>query len=395
MPDSLSIGSVMAVDVLTAPPETTAIEAAELMESRDAGSLVVMQDGRPVGIFTERDLLKLIVKKQHEVESACISDVMTRELVYVDVDSTVEEAYSKMMNGNFRHLLVMHGNNLYGIVSIKDLVKIRDRILEQRVKEKTHEIRQVQKQLSDSLQLIRSEMATASRFQKNLIVQNQPEIPEISFSHIYEQADSLGGDYYEVVQLSDNRLGVFMADVMGHGVTSAMIAIEVKMNFDQVSHRHSTPGPVITRMNQQLIPLMPVGFFVAGFYGIINLHTLEMEYTQFGLPKPVLLKGNTGEIEIMPHGHVPIGIREESKYTSKTTMIDRGDSLLLFTDGCVEQKNPEGEMFGEERFINEFKAMMADGSNMIPNRLYNRLLSFAGDLPIGDDIAILLCEFRS
>jgi len=393
LPDRFSVQMVMEKDVLTGSPGMSAREAAEAMAARRTGSLVVVDGDKPVGIFTERDLLQTVVKKDLDPGSIPISRVMTNKIVSISVDNTLEDAHQAMLRGDFRHLLVTKNGGVEGIISIKDLVRMREQVLEQRVREKTRELRKAQGQLVESLAVIQREMKSASKFQKYLINRRFPSVKNMRFSHVYEQASSLGGDFFEVARIDRTHIAILVADVMGHGITSAMIAIELKMYFDQVYPRHLAPAPVISRLNKQLIPLMPAAFFVAGFYGIVDTRSLEIEYTQFGLPKPVILRAGSHRITSLPHGNLPLGIKKDTKYTSRKARARPGDSLLLFTDGCIEQKDPKGRFFGEKRLINKFKDYMRDGRNRVPQRLFKTIADFAEDESISDDVTILLCEF--
>lgn len=393
MAEEFVVRKIMETDVLTAAPDISAYDAACMMVRKGTGSLVVLDGEKPVGIFTERDLMYKCVTMDSDPRNIPISDIMTREVVTIHPDKTLDDAHQVMLRGDFRHLLVMENGSLLGIFSIKDLVRVREQVLEQRVYEKTREIRKVQNQLAESLEALNRELSAASRFQKELINKKYPSTKKrIKFSHIYEQASSVGGDFFELEKIDDDHLAILVADVMGHGVTSAMIAVELKMHFDQVFPLHLHPSPVITKLNRRLIPLMPAGYFVAGFYGIINLDSMSMEYTQFGLPRPLVLRGGSSKVVSMPHGNIPLGISDNTRYISRKINLSPGDSLLLFTDGCIEQRNPAGKIFSDRRFVKTFKEFMSDGKGKVVRRLYKKVLEYSEGEPIGDDIAILLCE---
>lgn len=393
MTDAFIVRKIMETDVLTSEPDVSAYDAACLMVEKGTGSLVVMDGTSPIGIFTERDLMHKCITENIDPHEISISEIMTKEIVAIHPDKTLDDAHQVMLRGDFRHLLVVENGSLLGIFSIKDLVRVREQVLEQRVNEKTREIRKVQRQLTESLDVLNRELAAASRFQKDLVNKKYPPTKKkIKFSHIYEQASSVGGDFFELQKIDNNHLAIFMADVMGHGVTSAMIAVELKMHFDQVYPLHLHPAPVITKLNRRLIPLMPAGYFVAGLYGIVNLETLCMEYTQFGLPRPLVLKSGTSKVVGMPHGNIPLGISENTRYISRKVNLSPGDSILLFTDGCIEQRNPAGKIFGDRQFVKTFKEYINDGKGKVVRRLYKKVIDYSQGEQIGDDIAILLCE---
>jgi phosphoserine phosphatase RsbU/P len=319
--------------------------------------------------------------------------VMTRKIVTLQRNSSIDDAYSAMAAGGFRHMLVLDKKRIVGIASLKDLIKFRDRILEQQVEEKTAEVSRVSDELAESLAAMRREMESAGKFQMELVAKRLPTFKGVRISRLYEQQLRLGGDFFEVSRINHKHIGILMADVMGHGITSAMIAIELKLKYEQLSRDIMATNEVVRRLNNALIPLMPDSYFVAGFYGVANLETMKMNYTQFGLPKPTLLRGKSRRIHTLGPANMPLGFKKGAKYSDGETAIHPGDRLLLFTDGCTEQKNAAGKFFGEKRFVEYFKKFADSNDRHIVKKLYQEVLRFANGKTISDDIAILLCEF--
>jgi serine phosphatase RsbU (regulator of sigma subunit)/CBS domain-containing protein len=388
-----TLDEVMVSDVLTATADMKTSEAIRLMASRRAGSIVVVSGEKPIGIFTERDLIYKVVLPKLNAESVPVSAVMTNKLVSLQRNNTIEDAYKAMQGGNFRHLLVLDHGKIVGIASIKDLIKFRGKILEQMVEEQTAEILRVNTRLESELDAKQREIRSAGKFQKELVGKRHPKFKNVKITQLYEQESTIGGDFFEVIRIKHNHVGIFMADVMGHGITSAIIAIELKLKFEQFSRDNLSTSDVAGRLNNALIPLMPDSYFVAGFYGLVNLDTLRMNYTQFGLPKPTLLHGKSMRTHPLTPMNMPLGFRKGSSYKSGDVTIHPGDRLLLFTDGSTEQKNNKGKFFGEDRFVGLFKKFVCENERNIVKRLYQEVLCFADGRPITDDIAILLCEF--
>ena len=396
MPDrKLDIGKVMQTEVICMPPDTLTKDVIDLMARRRVGAIVVAEGDNPVGIFTERDLLRKVAVKRVDVENTPVSKVMTSKLVTITPDRSVNAAYQKMTKGDFRHLLVVNGDNrILGIISIKDLVQIREQILEIEVDKKTREINEVKNQLTESLTYIEKEMAFAGKFQKQLIEKKPPSIKNLRITHVYEQAASLGGDYFGVTRIDPEHAGILVVDVMGHGITSAMIAIEVKMYYDMLAKRILFPGVLVTEMNKIISNLMPPGFFVAGCYGVLNLKTLHLRYTHFGLPKPGVWRRSSKKYEVFPPCQVPLGIKPGTVYPEKDTFLHPGDKLLFFTDGCVEQKNEKGKLLGDRRFIAHFKKLAAKDQKNTVRELYKFVKGYTAADKLNDDLAILLVELN-
>jgi CBS domain-containing protein len=120
---SMNIKDVMSTDMLNVNPGNTLREAAQRMSERNAGAAIVADEmGRRPGIITERDILNAIAGNQ-DPDKQQVGDNATADVVTVPADSPVEEAVEKMMDGDFRHLLVVHGEEVVGLVSMRDLVR--------------------------------------------------------------------------------------------------------------------------------------------------------------------------------------------------------------------------------------------------------------------------------
>jgi CBS domain-containing protein len=118
--DMTNVGDVMNTTLVTAEPNSTVAEAATIMGERHVGSTLVMQDGRLVGIFTERDIVRAL-SQDFDAPGHPISHWMTKDPRTIAKDATVEEALEIMFAGGFRHLPVAHGDELLGMVSMRDL----------------------------------------------------------------------------------------------------------------------------------------------------------------------------------------------------------------------------------------------------------------------------------
>lgn len=120
----IRVEQVMNPEVLTVTPGTTIMDALRQMAEKHVGSIVVMKNKKLMGIFTERDLLYKVVLAGKNPEQTPVSEVMTRNVVSIAPDRSVEWAMNKMAHGNFRHLLVAdNGDEIYGIISIKDVAQ--------------------------------------------------------------------------------------------------------------------------------------------------------------------------------------------------------------------------------------------------------------------------------
>jgi CBS domain-containing protein len=117
-----TVDSIMSRDVLGVPPDTTVAAAAERMSGGRVGAVVVLADGKLRGILTERDVLRAVAEGR--VEGTTVADWMTADPETIEPDESTEMAATLMIHGGFRHLPVLHGDEVVGIVSIRDLMRV-------------------------------------------------------------------------------------------------------------------------------------------------------------------------------------------------------------------------------------------------------------------------------
>jgi CBS domain-containing protein len=117
-----SVETIMSRDVLSVPPDTALAEAARRMSGDRVGAVMVLDEGKLVGILTERDLMRAVGDAR--VEGSTVADWMTRDPETVDPDDTTEMAATLMIHGGFRHLPVVQGGDVVGVVSIRDLMRV-------------------------------------------------------------------------------------------------------------------------------------------------------------------------------------------------------------------------------------------------------------------------------
>jgi CBS domain-containing protein len=122
------VTNYMITDVLTCSEDDTVLGAVERMAEKDIGSLIVVKGDNPVGIFTERDLVKRVVAQGKDPNAITVGEVMSRELITVSAEERVGAAYHKLIRGNVRHAPVLKDGRLVGIVSQKDLGKVLDQL---------------------------------------------------------------------------------------------------------------------------------------------------------------------------------------------------------------------------------------------------------------------------
>jgi serine phosphatase RsbU (regulator of sigma subunit) len=182
-----------------------------------------------------------------------------------------------------------------------------------------------------------------------------PEVPGWEFACYYDAAETLSGDFYDFIKLSDHEIGVVVGDVTGHGLEAAMVMALAKKAIEILSHGQTSPTKIMQLANDNLIPDLDDMTFVSVFYGIINTQTFKMTHVRAG-HNPTLLMNPAREepiMELKPRGIV-VGMQQGEMFNrlieEHEIQLQPGDVVIQYTDGIIEAKNRASEEYGKDRF---------------------------------------------
>lgn len=265
----------------------------------------------------------------------------------------------------------------------------------------------LQKRLGDQVAAynaqMRADLEMARHLQQSLLPDHYPSFPPaaaagdsaLRFEHRFVPAAELAGDFFSVQQLSDTRAGVFICDVMGHGVRAALVTAMMRALVDSEAARAAHPGEFLTGMNRRLCRLIqPVGepMFVTAFYLVVDLVAGSLHYAAAGHPRPLHLQPAAGRVAPLPVAEVgsALGLVPEASYVTSVTPLTAGDVVLLFTDGLFEVVGGKAkEDYGKERLL----AAARHNLQRTPGELCDALLAdvrrHAGGAEFADDVCLL------
>ena len=231
------------------------------------------------------------------------------------------------------------------------------------------------------------DLSAARQIQKNLITRQFPECAPVRISGMYKPMEAIGGDFYDVRKIDEGHISIFLSDVSGHGIASALITAMIKMSLDALpANLQRQPNEVLQYLNNALESRI-TGRFVTAIYGVLTLKSLEFHFSSAGHFPPALSRKAGGQevIEHMIHGRV-LGYFSELELETTTLRLEPGDSLLLSTDGICEERNPTGEMFGLSRLKRVFRS--PDFRSL--QDIFGEIESFRAGRAADDDMTALL-----
>jgi len=250
---------------------------------------------------------------------------------------------------------------------------------------------------------IQADLEMARKLQQSLLPQSYPSFPRsarpedsaLHFCHRYESAAELGGDFFHVLGLSDTQAGVFICDVMGHGVRSALVTAMLRALVDDLAPGASDPGAFLSDLNCRLLGLLRQTegpLFATAFYLIADVAGGQMRYANAGHPHPFHLQRRAGRADSLPFqpGSGPaLGLLDDAVYATSRCALEPDDVVVLFTDGLFEVTRADDEEYGRERLL----AAVRERILLPPAKLFDEIvadiLKFSGGCEFSDDVCLL------
>ena len=236
---------------------------------------------------------------------------------------------------------------------------------------------------------IDQELQVARRIQQASLPKEVPEPEGWEIAPFYQPAREVGGDFYDFHLLSEGRLGVVVGDATGKGVPAALV-MSTTCGMLQVAAAalgSSSPGEVLSRVNETLFARIPPDMFVTCFYAILDPKSGHLVYANAGHDLPYVQHGDGAE-ELRARG-MPLGLMPGMSYEEKEVVLQAGEAVLFYSDGLVEAHDPEGEMFGFPR-LRELVAEHAAEERSLEEALLEELYTFVGEgWEQEDDITLL------
>jgi serine phosphatase RsbU (regulator of sigma subunit)/predicted ester cyclase len=235
------------------------------------------------------------------------------------------------------------------------------------------------------------ELRVARRIQHTSLPEEVPQLEGWQITPYYQPAREVGGDFYDFHLLSEGRLGLVVGDATGKGVPAALV-MSTTCGMLQLAAQalgSSSPGEILSRVNETLLARIPDNMFVTCFYAILEPESGSLTYANAGHDLPYLHRNGTAE-ELRARG-MPLGLMPGMRYEEKETILQAGESALFYSDGLVEAHDPKGEMFGFPR-LRELVAEHAE-ERSLGNLLLEELYTFVGESwEQEDDITLLTLE---
>lgn len=238
------------------------------------------------------------------------------------------------------------------------------------------------------------EIAAAKSVQQKLLPRSLPTFDSVVVSAACIPAYEVGGDYYDFFPLDDKRLGVLIGDVSGKGISAAFYITLAKGVIVSQVRGTGSPSDVLHRVNALLYGVMERGKFVSMIYGIYNTETREFAFSNAG-HNPLVVRRTNGDLNTISAKGMAIGLdkgeRFERAVTTASVTLEKGDCILLYTDGVTEAMNTAHAEYGEERMMQAVQAAPLNAADIVSAALAD-VRKFAGKAHQHDDITLVALQ---
>jgi serine phosphatase RsbU (regulator of sigma subunit) len=254
------------------------------------------------------------------------------------------------------------------------------------------------KEKSTTLDEINRDLSSAKKLQdffinKRTLDHNILNIEGLRQSFIYDPCQEIGGDFLNIVEVGPRKYGAVIADVMGHGITAALATGAFKSAFSlMVKDTADNPSLLLASMNNHFFKDI-ASLFASCLFSFIDLEKREITIARAGHYYPFFYRKQIDKLEELQLKGPALGIIKHAGYEQRIYRIEKGDKLLFFTDGVIEQKNNRGEMYTENRLGKIFLKYARRNADHILKMIQKDLRSFASQYKKEDDITMLLLEF--
>ncbi|MSP61210.1 MAG: FHA domain-containing protein, partial [Myxococcales bacterium] len=239
-------------------------------------------------------------------------------------------------------------------------------------------------------QRLQQDLLLAEQIQKSFLPRQLPLVEGIEFITEYRPAYSVGGDFYDVFWLHDERIGLFIGDVSGKGVSAALLMARISSDLRVAAMAESEPARALAKVNRQVLERRQHDIFVTGIYLTLDTRTREFVMANAGHPPP-FIRRQAGLLERIDGGTATaIGIDENAEYEQVRVRLGAGDSLVLCTDGVLEATDARGEQFGWARIEKSLSAENARAPELA-ERLLADVRKHVGEAAQNDDLTLIVC----
>ena len=263
--------------------------------------------------------------------------------------------------------------------------------------------------LADVNARMRQDLESAALIQKSLLPKQKSVRENVEIEWRFRPCDELAGDIFNFFELDEDSIALYLLDVSGHGVAAALLSVTLSRMLSPVIddtsllkskipeapfYRLTPPAEVAQQLNNRFLIDENNEQFFTIIYGILNLKTQELRYISAGHPGIAYLNG-TGQVKFLESPSMPVGFVENAHYQEHRLQLNPGDRIYLYSDGIIEARNRNDELYGNERLQKLLEIARVGSLHQSVDNILTEVGDFAEGPGIKDDVSVLALELKT
>ncbi len=279
-----------------------------------------------------------------------------------------------------------------------------EREAEEKIRVANAELARRREELHAKNRQMEEDLAMAREIQLTMLPQQYPAFPHpgpgsasaFEFTHRYLPTGSVGGDFFTVSALSETQAGVFLCDVAGHHVRSALVTAMIRALVEELKPLAANPGEFLTKLNRDLCAILEhagTPLLTTAFYLVADWQTGAMRYANAGHPRPLHVRRSAGQIVQLTNAsgksQPALGLTETVAYHSSELILSPGDMVFLFTDGLVEVQNSDNEFYTQAMLAAAVQERLALPTSRLFDEILEQARRFSSESSFPDDVCLV------
>jgi serine phosphatase RsbU (regulator of sigma subunit) len=387
----------------------TPLEATQkFFGSHDLEFVAVVEDDRAIGLCARRQI-GIVLGSRYGFSlfsGKPVRDYLVPQALVIRTSDSVRDVLQRLSERRDESfyddvLLEDEDRKFLGSIFVRNLVRLQHGLLLDNI----GQLEQNRAELERKNGQMEQELIMAGKVQQAMLTQICPAFPPqssaesslLQFHHRYLPAGKVSGDFFYVSRISDHAAGVFICDVMGHGVRSAMITSMLRALVEELQCDADQPGELLARLNEDLFAILRQNdetMYATAIYMIIDTAALQVRWASAGHPSPLLLRGRDS-VELLPmprekRGKV-LGLVASSAYETSELSLQPGDRLLLYTDGIYEIFSGDRE-FGVSGLASALRQSLTQPTPQLLDCVLQTARAFGSSKDFEDDVCLLAID---
>ena len=254
---------------------------------------------------------------------------------------------------------------------------------------------QANKKLESLIANLGREIHSTHAIQKALVPTEIPTIPGFEFSTKFVPSLKSGGDYFDIFEHDDrSRFGMVISSASNHGMSALLISVLLKLTGQMEARRSSEPTKLLKNIVQQLMPNIKGDAYVDLFYSLFDRRKYEFSFVKAGDIIALRYDYEESKLELLKTTSDSIKAHYTPKYSSEKFTLNPRDRLIICTKGVIQEKNEDGEYYGQERLFETVLGSISKGTHELRNEILFQIQQFTGGLDPARDLSVIVADVK-